>query len=232
MKPQRPPFVCTLTKTERLLGAFLLPVHVFLLPVLLSMLLEYWPTGFSAVQRNTLYFAISFVLILLLMRSFLRKEWDRLCDYKLPSLLLIVPAHLLCVFLSFIVIGLTMLLPEELSALYDQALTELSGLSGEGSFTLLVLLVPIVEETLFRGLVFGTLREKNRLAAYLISALLYVICAVWQYAVRYPNASILFYAMQELPMAFALAWCYERSGTLWSPILYHAAYNLIPSLMG
>ena len=232
MKTQRPPFVCSLTKKERLLGAFLLPVHVFLLPVLLSMLLEYWPTDFSAVQRNTLYFAITFVLILLLMRSFLRKEWDRLCDYKLPCLLMIVPAHLLCVLLSFVVVGLTLLLPEELSALYDQALMELSGLSGEGSFTLLVLLVPIVEETLFRGLVFGSLREKNRLAAYLVSVLLYVLCAVWQYAVRYPNASILFYALQEIPMAFALAWCYERSGSLWSPILYHAAYNLIPSLMG
>lgn len=231
MKTQRPPFVCSLTKKERLLGAFLLPVHMFLLPVLLSMLLEYWPTGFSAVQRNTLYFAITFVLILLLMRSFLRKEWDRLCDYKLPCLLMIVPAHLLCVLLSFVVVGLTLLLPEELSALYDQALMELSGLSGEGSFTLLVLLVPIVEETLFRGLVFGSLREKNRLAAYLVSVLLYVLCAVWQYAVRYPNASILFYALQEIPMAFALAWCYERSGSLWSPILYHAAYNLIPSLM-
>lgn len=231
MKTQRPPFVCSLTKTERLLGAFLLPVHMFLLPVLLSMLLEYWPTGFSAVQRNTLYFAITFVLILLLMRSFLRKEWDKLCDYKLPCLLIIVPAHLLCVLLSFVVVGLTLLLPEELSALYDQALMELSGLSGEGSFTLLVLLVPIVEETLFRGLVFGSLREKNRLAAYLVSVLLYVLCAVWQYAVRYPNASILFYALQEIPMAFALAWCYERSGSIWSPILYHAAYNLIPSLM-
>lgn len=231
MKKERPPFACSLNKTERILGAFLLPVHILALPLLLGMLGDFWPTEISAAKLNTLYYLITFLLILLLMRKGLRRDWDRLCDYKLPCALLLVPTHLLCLVLSLVVALITVLMPESISELYNEAPPELITISGKGLFAAYVLLAPIVDETLFRGLVFGSLREKNRVLAYAVSIALYLVYCVWQYAVLNPNISILFYALQEIPAAFVLAWCYERSGTVWTPILYHAIYNFVPVIM-
>ena len=95
----------------------------------------------------------------------------------------------------------------------------------------LVFLAPIAEETLFRGVLFGALREKSRALAYIVSLGVYVAVCIFPYLLRVSAIPALFYALDILTFAFALTWCYERSGTVWSPILYHALFNLITVLM-
>jgi len=84
-----------------------------------------------------------------------------------------------------------------------------------------VVLAPVVEELLFRGLFFPLLRDAGlpRLA-WLGTALLFGLI--------HGNAAAF------LPLAvfgFFLAWLYERTGNLLAPVAAHAGFNLIPFIL-
>ena len=92
---------------------------------------------------------------------------------------------------------------------------------------IVIFLAPFVEEVLFRGLVFGCLKEVNRPAAYVVSAVLFSLLQVltsspWQWDLTY-----LILTLQYLVPGLVFAWAFERSGTLWTSILLHAAVNAL-----
>ena len=61
----------------------------------------------------------------------------------------------------------------------------------------LVYLGPLTEELLFRAGLFGTLRHKNRAAAYAVSMLAFSVYHVWGYALDDPGYWI--FLLQYLP---------------------------------
>ena len=85
----------------------------------------------------------------------------------------------------------------------------------------------MVEETLFRGLIFGNLRPLSRAAAYLVSALFFAAVHVWQYAGALGWRGTLLCAVQYLPAGLALGWTYEKSATIWASVLVHAGINAV-----
>jgi membrane protease YdiL (CAAX protease family) len=90
-----------------------------------------------------------------------------------------------------------------------------------------VLLAPIVEEILFRGVLFGMLRQKRRLLAYIVTVAAFAVYHLWQFFLIGFDWTILLYLLQYVPASLALCWCYEKSGTIWAPIVLHAIINLI-----
>ncbi len=88
-----------------------------------------------------------------------------------------------------------------------------------------IFMAPIVEEVLFRGALFGGVRKKNRVLAYALSMLMFALCHVWQYAIAAADWTVLIYVLQYLPVGFALAWAYERCGSIWVPIGMHMMIN-------
>lgn len=90
-----------------------------------------------------------------------------------------------------------------------------------------VFFAPIAEEILYRGLVFGHLRMKNRILAYIISAAVFCSIHVTGYIGYYPVDLLLLCFLQYVPAGVFLAWSYERSGTICTSILIHIAVNAI-----
>ena len=88
-----------------------------------------------------------------------------------------------------------------------------------------VVFAPVIEETLVRGVVFGTIRPASRVLAYIVSALLFTLMHNWQYFGLYPALSILLSCLPYIPASVALAWVYEKGGTIWAPITLHALIN-------
>ena len=84
-----------------------------------------------------------------------------------------------------------------------------------------VVLAPVLEETIFRGLVQTSLLQsgivRNRWTAIALAA---VPFAFIHSAVAPPHALPGLYAL-----AVGLGWAYERWGSLWIPILMHALWN-------
>ena len=88
-----------------------------------------------------------------------------------------------------------------------------------------IILAPIIEETLVRGLVFGSLHRTSRWLAYIVSCFLFVFMHNWQYFALYPAGSVLLSCVPYIPAAVALGWVYEKSSTIWAPITLHALIN-------
>lgn len=104
-----------------------------------------------------------------------------------------------------------------------------ASIDGAPHMTLLIVvfLAPFVEETLFRGLVFGGIRGRSRAAAYLVSCLLFALLHVWQFAVVNRDLTYFLLMAQYLVPGLVLAWAYEHSGTLWTSVALHAAANAL-----
>lgn len=95
---------------------------------------------------------------------------------------------------------------------------------------IVVFLAPFVEEVLFRGLVFGGLRGRSRLAAYLVSCVLFAFLHVWQHAWGSRDAAYLWLMLQYLAPGAVLAWAYDHSGTLWTSVALHGLVNALSVL--
>jgi len=106
---------------------------------------------------------------------------------------------------------------QPLHAPSDTPLSELIP-SGVGKLVFLFLLgalAPISEEILFRGLLFGLLRDRHGLGlGVVLSALAFYLAHFW--------------SLQPLHLALGamLALLYQRSGSLWPPIVLHGTFNL------
>ena len=94
-------------------------------------------------------------------------------------------------------------------------------------YLIVVLLAPFVEEVLFRGLVFGCLKEKSRIFAYILSCALFAFLHVWTAAVSNWDLGYLILMLQYLVPGLVFAWAYEHSGTLWTSILLHMLVNAL-----
>ena len=108
-----------------------------------------------------------------------------------------------------------------LMAVYETTAEELSGVLYQGRLVLEVLgigiLVPIVEELVFRGVTMSRLEEYwGRKYAILLSAVLF--------AVIHGN---LLQGLYTLPLGLLLAYVRDRYHSLLAPILLHSAANLL-----
>jgi len=84
------------------------------------------------------------------------------------------------------------------------------------------IIVPFMEEVLFRGLVYKRLKEYtgNDWTAILAAAALF--------AVYHGNLTQMLFAF---PMAFILIFIYRKWDTLWAPVIFHAAVNISSILL-
>ena len=90
-----------------------------------------------------------------------------------------------------------------------------------------VILVPLAEETLYRGLIFGLLQSKNRLLAYTLSTVCFAFIHVMGYIGSYSPAVLLLCFLQYIPAGIVLAGAYEYSGSILAPAVIHTAVNSI-----
>ena len=218
-------------KSERIIGNIYIPIHIFLLPWLLTFIYSNLLQNVNAVldspNLNLIYYVISFIFVLVFMFRFLKKSFSDLLDSLLPSLQAVVLAY----FLNYIAVFLiSLFLDYVLDGAVNpntQEIVSQTKLNTNVMIVVGVLLAPVVEEALFRGALFGTLRTKSRVLAYIVSTLAFAVYHLWQYFSVGFEWSMLLYLLQYIPPSIALCWCYERSGSIWSPIVLHSLVNFI-----
>ena len=217
-----------MTPTERVLGWIWLPVNTFLLPILAAVYVYANPDQLSDGALNLVTFAVSAVALLLMLHRFWRESFHRMLDRPGRCLGAMLLGGLVNYALSLAVSPVLLLALDGAvdnpnnAALLEIAQQDLGMIKAASVF-----LAPLVEETLFRGVVFGSLRPKHRLLAYALSTGLFSLLHVWQYILVSADASLLVYALQYIPSGVALAYCYERSGSIWPPIFLHMLLNTV-----
>lgn len=227
-----PPFEDSTTMPQRVWGLIYLPLHILVLPLFLNMLQFFLPGGLDEVTANIIYYGLGFVFCLSLMWKFLRAAYDRLCDNKLLNIIAFISGFFSYYFLSIISSAILLaIVGDGYFNLNQESVKELAESSPNAMLGLAVFLAPVVEEVLFRGVLFGSIRRKNRLAAYIITILVFGIYHVWQSVLVTMDWRTLVYLLQYIVPGFVLCRMYERTSCIWIPIFMHMAINMIAMLL-
>ena len=220
-KKSAPP---SLTEGEQLLGWVYLAVELVVLPSLLYSLGSLFG-GFSDSVTNFLYYLTNAVCCALIFRSLLKASLIR-AGQSAGKLLIIALTGFL------ILLGANQLLDNLALALIPDFINAnnaaISAMVKENPFLMTigtVLLVPLGEECLFRGLLLLGLLKKNRYGAYALSVLGFCAIHVVGYIGDTDALTLLISFIQYIPSGLVLAFACENTNSLFTPMLIHAAVN-------
>ena len=177
--------------------------------------------------QNALYYYILFAVTLVIFHGFLGRTSRQLADNLGVACKTLVAGLIALYGLNELMYRLTRLLVNNHTNLNDTAISAQIHDAPRVTLLIVIFLAPFVEEVLFRGLVFGNLKSKSRVVAYLVSCLLFALLHVWQFAVVQRDITYFLLMVQYLVPGLVLAWAYDHTGTLWSSILLHAAANAL-----
>ena len=201
-----------LTRFETIAGWLYLPFYLIILNLLLQLANEKLSLGMSA-------------LTLLIFHGFLRQSyfggsfWNFVQAVVLGFALYYAGTWVLQFALTKLAPGFTIYNNETVGSLISDNEYIMMAVT--------IILAPVIEETLVRGLVFGSIRPTSRVMAYIVSVVLFTLMHNWQYFLLYPAGKVLLSCIPYLPASVALAWTYEKAGTIWAPITLHALINAL-----
>lgn len=214
-------------RTEMIPGWIYMIFQLSLLPTLLYEGNTLLPNPFSEAELNFAFFCINFICIWIIFRRYLVNSAKIALKAPLHCIIAVVLGFCAYWFSSMVMDVLIAALQPGFLNLNDQFISEMS----RGNFAVMaigtVLLVPVVEEVFYRGLVFHLLYDRNRIAAYAISAAAFSLIHIASYATLYTPTSLLFSFIQYLPAGLWLGWAYVQADSVWAPILIHMLVNLI-----
>lgn len=217
------PFTSRQSGPQLLLALLWLPVHLLLLPRLLWQFFPQWDES----TLNVAVYAVGAVYMLLTQFSFLRRDFDPLCEHPLRVLLEVLVCYGAMLLFNLAVNGILMLILGRGENPNNAAVVDMAVQTGGPITALAIFLAPLVEEIIFRAGLFGGLRRRNRAAAYVLSIAGFALYHVWSYAWAARDPMMLLYALQYVPISYLLCRCYERTNSIWGGVLLHMLVNFI-----
>jgi len=212
-------------KTENFAGCIYICLQMFILPYLLAFFNGILPAPLSSVELNFVYFALNFICVTVIfhhyllssIKHFLRKPYSVL-QYAFLGFLIYQLGR-------FVITYVILLLYPGFSNLNDQTVVD----SVTQNYTLMsigiILLAPVTEEVLYRGVVFGGIYRTKPILAYVVSSSIFSLIHIVGYIGQYKPVELLCSFVLYLPAGLCFAWSYERSGNIIAPILIHIANN-------
>lgn len=221
----------TLTIWEKVLGWLLLFLHILLLPFMVALFSLLSPVQLNTAVENIIYFVLSFLLSVAIFFRFL---WENLKNF-LHNIKRCIYTYfgsfaLYFVLNIFVTIIVTNLSPEFSNA-NDAAISEMSQGYYMPMLFCTAFLVPITEELIYRGLIFQVLHQRSRILGYVVSCLIFSAIHVVGYIGSYSATSLVLSLLQYLPACISLAYAYEKSDSILTPIFIHMTINFIAMLL-
>lgn len=220
-------FSGNLTNQETIGGFCYMAFQFLLLGEVLAWINVRLQNPLNLAELNFTFYLVNFIAILLIFHDFLGRALKQATRH--PALLCqAVILGLAAYYASCRVMdwGISQLAPGY-SNYNDQAISNMVN----GNYFLMavgtVVLVPPVEECLFRGLIFRNLYGKSRWAAYIVSIAAFAIIHILGYIGRYEPLELVMAFLQYLPAGLCLAWAYTKADTIFAPILIHAIINAV-----
>lgn len=219
-----------LTSNECVIGAIYYVLQLLIIPALLMVGNMLLPKPLSEAGINFAFFAINFIAVILIFRKFLRAQLHIAIAQPWRTLRF-AGIGLIIYFLgtSLVTTAATGIRPE-FANINDQSIMLMVkdhfGLMVTGT----VILVPLAEEAFYRGLIFRQLFDRSAVLAYGISMAVFSIIHIAGYVGMTDALTLVLCFFQYLPAGFALAWCYHRTGSIFTSVLLHMSVNQIGML--
>ena len=208
---------------EQQLGWVYFVIYLFFLPGLLRSLLP----ECGELTLNTIYYCINFLAIILIFRSFLGKSLEPIGQRPWRFLLIALIGFAAVLASDFAMELIVKRLAPGFANANDEAFRELTRSGKLLTLLCAAVLVPPVEECMFRGLIFRGLLPTNRVGAYCLSVLAFSGLHILSYLGTLSGQDLLICFVQYLPAGLVLAWSLEQTDSIYAPILIHAAVNTV-----
>ena len=224
-----------MTPGEQIGGVVFLMIYLVVLPFATDPLFRFvgglLDTTISATVQNMIYYYVLFAVTLIMFHKFIGRTSRNFADNLGVACRSVLIGLVGLYGLNELVYRLSNLVVSNRTNLNDTTISAQIQDAPRVTLLIIVFLAPFVEEVLFRGLVFGNLKQKSRVVAYLASCFLFALIHVWQFAVVNQDITYFLLMVQYLVPGIILAWVYERSGTLWTSVILHAVTNALAVLV-
>ena len=214
-------FTPNLTRTELRSGFVTLAVCMFLLPGLLALVTP----DLSAARLNFTSYFITAGAAVYVLRGFLLRNLSAALVQPFHCVYIACIGYLAHLALSELAAILTYLIAPGFANLNDANVVTMLGTDFGLMVLLAVVLAPIAEECIFRGLLFRGLYDRSPALAWVLSTVLFAAMHVIGYIGAYTPLELVLALIQYLPAGIALCIAYQRGGSIISPILTHALVN-------
>ena len=214
-----------LSKAQIIAGFLYLPFYVVLLAEGLNLLTGLLDLSLTDVQFNACWFILNAIILWAIFHKFLLHSLRRIRFWDLVQACIL--GFVFYYFGTWLFGFLTSLLNLRIISFNDETVQTLVSENYWVMVVCSVAVAPIIEETLVRGLIFGAIHPKSRIAAYVASILFFSIMHVWAYLPTKGLVPVLLAAAQYIPASIALGWTYEKAKTVWAPIIVHMTINAI-----
>lgn len=220
-----------MTPGEKIAGTILFMIYLVVLPFVTDPLFRLigglLGTTISETVQNMIYYYVLFAVTLIIFHKFIGRTSRNFADNLGVACRNIVIGLIGLYGLNELVYRLSNLVINNRTNLNDSTISAQIQDAPRVTLLIIIFLAPFIEEVLFRGLVFGNLKSKSRVVAYLVSCLLFALLHVWQFAVVQQDITYFLLMVQYLVPGAVLAWAYESTGTLWTSIGLHAVANAL-----
>lgn len=213
-------FTSALTKKEQTAALIGLLLHLFILPRLAHAAVR--AELISDELGTFLPYAFMALYVLLFFFRFLRRDFDPLADAPFGIVLDVAFDYFALLFFNGALASLLILIGRTENP-NNAAVMEMAAENGGMTRAMTVFLAPLVEELLFRGFLFGSVRKKSRIAAYIVSIVCFSLYHLLGFILLEPANAI--YLLQYVPATILLCSLYERTNTIWAPVALHMLVN-------
>lgn len=212
---------------EITLGWIYYAIQLLVLPEVIVLCLLLFDRTATSFAVNFIYFCVNFAVLGLIFRKFLWKSLKKAWSAKKKCLEYAALGFLIYWVSNILVFSLILGIYPQYANLNNEAV----GSMAQGHFGAMtvatVLLVPMAEELVFRGLIFQGIYNKSRILAYAVSAAAFSVVHLIGYVGRMDLMHIFLSFIQYLPAGLVLGWVYGKTDTIFTPILMHMLVNLL-----
>ena len=220
-------FSGNLTKQETLGGFFYLAFQLICLPSVLTWVNGQLAAPLNDAELNFLFYLVNFIAVLLIFHNFLSRALTQVFRHPIVFCEAVILGTVGYYGLFWLTDKLVSLLVPSFANYNDASVLAMVNSSRLLMLVGLLVLVPLAEECLFRGLIFRNLYGKSPWAAYIVSILAFAVIHIIGYIGRYSALELLMAFLQYLPAGLCLAWAYTRADTIFAPIVIHSLVNYI-----
>lgn len=214
----------TMTKQEIIVGGTYLAVSQLLLPYLI-VLIGTLIGGISAPVLNLIYTAVNAAACIFVFRKALLQSVKAIKNQITTLIWIAFLAFLISTIGMYIVsIGIYALLPDFTNG-NNEAIIEMASTTPWMMALETIILAPIAEECMFRGILFIPFYQKKPRYGYLISTLAFAAVHVISFIGLMPPQMILLSLLQYIPSGLAFAWACAKTDSLLCPMIAHSAIN-------
>ena len=214
-----------LTNAQIIAGYLYLPFYLVLLSLVLHYVSDALGLGLTALQLNACWFVLNALAVWLIFHNFLLRSFRNIRFWEFVQAVIL--GFVFYYAGTWVFRFLIDLLNIRIVSFNDQTVQSFASDNFTVTAICSVVIAPLVEETLVRGLIFGSIRPKSRAAAYGASILFFSLMHVWSYVPTEGLVPVLLAAVQYIPASVALGWTYEKANTVWAPIAVHMVINAI-----